>query len=185
MAVREILTFPNPLLQRKADPVPHIDAEIRTLMDDMLETMYHAHGIGLAAVQIGVHLRIAVMDIAGRDEEPQPRFFINPELSDFSEEINTYEEGCLSVPNPHISEEQPAISIYEPVQRPARCRVRYLDYNGEPKQLDCDGLLATCIQHEVDHLNGILFLQRLSRLKRSMIEKKLRKAYTQAQRRLA
>lgn len=185
MPIREILTFPNPLLHRAADPVSHIDAEIRTLMDDMLKTMYHARGIGLAAVQIGVHLRIAVMDLAGRDEKPRPRYFVNPELSDFSDEINTHEEGCLSVPNPQSSDEQHPISIYEPVQRPARCRVRFLDYNGEPQQLDCDGLLATCIQHEVDHLNGILFLRHLSRLKRSMIEKKLRKAHIQVQRNLA
>ena len=175
MAIREILTFPNPLLHRRAEAVAHIDAEIRALMEDMLETMYHARGIGLAAVQIGVHVRIAVMDLAGEGEKPKPMYFINPELSDFSDDINIHEEGCLSVPNPRPSEEHPGVSIYEPVRRPARCRVRFLDQHGEPRQLDCDGLLATCIQHEVDHLDGILFLRRLSRLKQSMLEKKLRK----------
>ena len=180
MAIREILTFPDPLLHRRAEPVGQVDGEIRSLMDDMLETMYDAQGIGLAAVQVGVHLRIAVMDLAREGEAPQPRHFVNPELSHFSEDINTYKEGCLSVPNPRPSEEHPGISIYEPVQRPARCRVRFLDYRGAPQQLDCDGLLATCIQHEVDHLDGVLFLQRLSRLKQSMIEKRLRKAHARA-----
>ena len=182
MAVREILTFPNPLLHRRAEPVAQVDGDIRALMDDMLETMYHAQGIGLAAVQVGVHLRIAVMDLAREGEPPQPRYFVNPRLSGFSEDLNTYQEGCLSVPNPRPSEDNPGISIYEPVQRPARCRVDFLDYDGAPQRLDCDGLLATCIQHEVDHLDGILFLQRLSRLKQSMLERRLRKAHARAAR---
>lgn len=182
MPVREILTFPNPLLHRRAEAVTQVDAATRALMDDMLETMYHARGIGLAAVQIGVHLRVAVMDLAGDGEEPQPRYFVNPELFDFSQEQNAYAEGCLSVPNPRPSEENPGASIYEEVRRPKRCRVRYLDYHGAPQTLDCDGLLATCIQHEVDHLDGKLFLHRLSRLKQSMIEKRLRKAHARSQR---
>ena len=180
MAIREILTFPNPLLHQVAEPVEGVTPDIQRLMDDMLETMYYANGIGLAAVQIGVHLRVAVIDLAREGEQPQ--YFVNPRLSNFSEEINAYNEGCLSVPNPNQTEENPSPSIYEPVQRPKTCRVDFLDYNGQPRQLECEGLFATCIQHEVDHLDGILYLQRLSRLKQSMIEKKLRKAHARAAR---
>ena len=182
MAIREILTFPNPLLHQAAKDVEEVTRDIQELMDDMLETMYHANGIGLAAVQIGVHLRIAVIDLAHQGESAEPQYFVNPKLSNFSEEINTYQEGCLSVLNPKQTEDNLVPSIYEPVQRPKTCRVDFLDYNGQPRQLECDGLFATCIQHEVDHLDGILFLQRLSRLKQSMIEKKLRKVHAQVTR---
>lgn len=170
MAIREILTFPNPLLLQVAEPVERVTSDIQKLMDDMLETMYSAGGFGLAAVQIGVHLRIVVMDLAREGETSQPRYFVNPQLSDFSEDTRVFQEGCLSVPN--LSQKS--------VERPEMCRVDFLDYNGEVRQLECDGLLATCIQHEVDHLDGILYFQRLSRLKRHRIEKSLRKDHERA-----
>ncbi len=164
MAVRSIITAPDPRLRQVSKPVSSVDDTVRALIDDMLETMYDAPGIGLAAVQIGVPLRIIVMDLAGKEEEPQPRFFINPEILDPSEEKETYEEGCLSVPD-----------FFEEVERPARCRVRYLDYNGAAQILEAEGLLATCIQHEMDHLEGVLFIDHLSRLKRELILRKLKK----------
>lgn len=188
MAVRKILTVPNPILKRVSAPVQAVTDETRALMDDMLETMYAANGIGLAAIQIGVAQRVIVMDLVGRQAEeeaaaqkaesekadkksvppisvsPEPRYFVNPELVWRSEEMAVYAEGCLSVPG-----------FFEEVERPARCRVRYLDYHGGLQEEDCSGLLATCIQHELDHVNGILFLDHLSRLKRDYILKKLRK----------
>lgn len=164
MAIREILTAPDPRLREVSKPVAKVTDEIRALMDDMLETMYEAPGIGLAAVQVGAPLRIVVMDLAGEDEEPEPRYFINPEIADPSEDLTVYEEGCLSVPE-----------FFEEVERPSRCRVKYLDYDGKPQVLDAEGLLATCIQHEMDHLEGILFIDHLSRLKRERILKKLKK----------
>lgn len=165
MAIREILTAPDPRLKQVSKPVERVDDELRRLMDDMLETMYAAPGIGLAAIQVGVPKQVIVMDLAREDEEPQPRYFVNPEILWTSDELTTYEEGCLSVPE-----------LYEDVDRPAQCRVRFLDYQGEIRELDCDGILATCIQHEMDHLNGVLFIDHLSKLKRSMILKKLTKA---------
>lgn len=164
MAVRDILTAPDPRLREVSKPVDAVDDGVRALMDDMLETMYAAPGIGLAAIQAGVPSRIIVMDLAREDEEPEPRFFVNPEIFDPSEEKAVYEEGCLSVPE-----------FYEEVERPARCTVRYLDYDGEPQVLEAEGLLATCIQHEMDHLEGVLFIDRLSRLKRDRILRKLKK----------
>lgn len=164
MAVRDILTAPDPRLREVSKPVDAVDDGVRALMDDMLETMYAAPGIGLAAIQAGVPSRIIVMDLAREDEEPEPRFFVNPEILDPSEEKAVYEEGCLSVPE-----------FYEEVERPARCTVRYLDYDGEPQVLEAEGLLATCIQHEMDHLEGVLFIDHLSRLKRDRILRKLKK----------
>ena len=166
MAVREILTAPDPRLRQKSTPVERVDDALRALMDDMLETMYKAPGIGLAAIQIGVPKRVIVMDLSPEGEEKRPLFFVNPEIIDPSEELGVYEEGCLSVPE-----------FYEEVERPAHCRVKYLDYNGEPQVMDADGLLATCIQHEMDHLEGVLFIDHLSRLKRDRILKKLKKEH--------
>lgn len=164
MALREILTAPNPRLRQKSAPVERVDDSLRALMDDMLETMYKAPGIGLAAIQVGVPLRVIVMDLAGEGEEKQPRYFVNPEILDPSPEQNVYEEGCLSVPE-----------FYEEVERPARCRIKFLNYRGDPQILDAEGLLATCIQHEMDHLEGVLFIDHLSRLKRDRILRKLKK----------
>ena len=164
MAIRPIITAPDPRLREVSKPVDIVNDEVRALMDDMLETMYDAPGIGLAAIQIGVPLRIIVMDLAAKDEEPAPRYFVNPEILDPSGDVSVYEEGCLSVPE-----------FFEEVERPAKCRVKYLDYNGEEKILDAEGLLATCIQHEMDHLEGVLFIDHLSRLKRDLILRKLKK----------
>jgi peptide deformylase len=164
MAIREILTVPDPRLRQKSAPVERVDDSLRALMDDMLETMYKAPGIGLAAIQVGVPLRVIVMDLAGEGEQKQPRYFVNPEILDPSPDVSVYEEGCLSVPE-----------FYEEVERPARCRIKFLDYQGQPQVLDAEGLLATCIQHEMDHLEGVLFIDHLSRLKRDRILKKLKK----------
>ncbi|MEM1102552.1 MAG: peptide deformylase [Pseudomonadota bacterium] len=166
MAVREILTAPDPRLRQVSAPVEAVDDDLRRLMDDMLETMYDAPGIGLAAIQIGVPKRVIVMDLADKEagEEPEPRYFVNPEILDPSDETKPYQEGCLSVPE-----------FFEDIERPAACRVTYLDYDGAPQTLDAEGLLAVCIQHEMDHLEGVLFIDHLSRLKRDTILKKLKK----------
>jgi len=164
MAIREILTAPDPRLRVVSKPVKTVDDDLRALMDDMLETMYDAPGIGLAAIQIGEPLRVIVMDLAGEGDEPEPRYFVNPKILDPAEETKPYEEGCLSVPD--FSEE---------IERPASCVVEYLDYNGEPQRLEAEGLLAVCIQHEMDHLEGVLFIDHLSRLKRDRILRKLKK----------
>jgi peptide deformylase len=164
MSIRPILTAPDARLRQVSKPVEKVDDALRALMDDMLETMYDAPGIGLAAIQVGAPLRVIVMDLAGEDEEPAPRYFVNPEILDPSEETNVYEEGCLSVPE-----------YFDEVERPARCRVKYLDYDGKEQVLDAEGLLATCIQHEMDHLEGVLFIDHLSRLKRERVLKKLKK----------
>jgi len=156
MAIRDILTVPNPVLKQVSTPVQGgVTDELRALMDDMLETMYDAPGIGLAAIQIGVPKRIIVMDLAGKDEEPAPQFFVNPEILWKSEELFSYEEGCLSIPE-----------VYDEVERPARVRIRYLDYDGKEVEEEAEGLYAVCIQHEMDHLEGVLFIDHLSRLKR-------------------
>jgi len=166
MAIREILTVPHPVLKQVSTPVAAVDDELRALMDDMLETMYDAPGIGLAAVQIGVPKRIIVMDLARSDEEPPaPRYFVNPEITWASEETLPYEEGCLSVPE-----------IYDEVERPARVKLRYLDYHGNQVEEDAEGLFAVCIQHEMDHLEGVLFIDHLSRLKRERAVAKVKKA---------
>lgn len=202
MAVRQIIEVPDKRLKTISTPIDAVSDDTRALMDDMLETMYAANGIGLAAIQIGVPQRVIVMDIApsspdeggdetsdknrgeNRDEEDDnapanredrydlsgledegPRYFVNPEIVWTCEEMNNYQEGCLSVPG-----------FYDDVERPAECRVKFLDYHGQEQEIHCEGLLATCIQHEMDHLNGIVFLDHLSRLKRQMVMKKIRKA---------
>ena len=164
MAIKTILTEPNKILRQKSLPVEKINKEIQTLMDDMLETMYAAPGIGLAAVQIGVPKKIIVLDIA-RDYEPKkPMYFINPEIVSSSKNKATYEEGCLSVPGQ-----------FAEIARSDQCSIKYLDYNGQKKELNAQGLLATCIQHEMDHLKGILFIDYLSKFKKTFIVKKLSK----------
>ena len=165
MTIREILTEPNKLLRQVSKPVDKVTKEEQILMDDMLETMYKANGIGLAAIQIGVPKRIIVMDISKNDQENNPMYFVNPVIKNKNKEFSTYEEGCLSVPNQ-----------FAEVDRPATCEIEYLDYYGEKKLLKAQGLLATCIQHEMDHLEGILFIDYLSKLKKSMIIKKLSKS---------
>ena len=164
MTVRKILTEPDPILRQKSQPVDKVDDLTRKLMDDMLETMYLAPGIGLAAIQIGVPKRIIVLDISKDPEKKEPMYFINPVIVSTSKNNITYEEGCLSVPGQ-----------FAEIDRPDRCHVKYLDYNGNYKELKSEGLLATCIQHEIDHLEGILFIDYLSNLKKSMIIKKLSK----------
>ena len=165
MALLPILVAPHPILKAKAKPVDAVDAEVRQMMDDMLETMYDAPGIGLAAPQIGVGSRVIVLDIAGEGEPKAPMAMVNPELTWVSDEDATYEEGCLSVPE-----------HYADVVRPARIRVAYLDRDGKKQELEAEGLLATVIQHEMDHLEGILFIDHLSNLKRNMILRKLLKS---------
>ena len=171
MAIRKILIEPNKILRKKSLRVENVDKDIQQLMDDMLETLYAAPGIGLAAIQVGVAKRVIVMDISrdrdrDKDKEPKknPMYFVNPEIVWKSEDKFTYEEGCLSVPNQ-----------FAEIDRPKQCHVRHLDYNGQPQELKADGLLSTCIQHEIDHLEGILFIDYLSKLKKEMIIKKLSK----------
>ncbi len=164
MTIKKILTEPNKILRQVSKPVEKVTKEEQILMDDMLETMYDANGIGLAAIQIGIPKRIIVMDIAKKDEDKKPMYFVNPIIKNKNKDLSTYEEGCLSVPNQ-----------FAEVDRPSTCTVEYLDYNGEKKILEANELLATCIQHEMDHLEGILFIDYLSKLKKSMIIKKLSK----------
>ena len=164
MAIRSIITEPNKLLRQVSKPVSKVGKKEQDLMKDMLETMYAANGIGLAAIQVGIPQRIIVMDICKEKNKKEPRFFVNPIIKNKDPFKATYEEGCLSVPNQ-----------FAEVDRPSKCEVEYLDYNGEKKILKAEGLLATCIQHEMDHLEGILFIDYLSKLKKSMIIKKLSK----------
>ena len=169
MTIQKILTEPNKILREKSLRVENVDKDIQRLMDDMLETLYAAPGIGLAAIQVGVAKRVIVMDISrdrNKDKEPKknPMYFVNPEIVWKSEDKFTYEEGCLSVPNQ-----------FAEIDRPKQCHVKHLDYNGHPQELKADGLLSTCIQHEIDHLEGILFIDYLSKLKKEMIIKKLSK----------
>ena len=164
MAVKTILTEPNKLLRKVSKPVEKVTKEEQKLMDDMLDTMYAANGIGLAAIQIGVPKRIIVMDLSKDPNKKEPRYFVNPIIKNKNPKKSTYEEGCLSVPNQ-----------FAEIDRPSQCDVEYLDYNGNKKILHAEGLLATCIQHEMDHLEGILFIDYLSKLKKSMIIKKLSK----------
>ena len=164
MAVKTILTEPNKLLRQISKNVEFVGKEEQQLMNDMLETMYAANGIGLAAIQIGIPKRIIVMDISKNENKKEPRFFVNPQIKNRDELKSTYEEGCLSVPNQ-----------FAEIDRPKKCEVEYLDYNGVKKNLKAEGLLATCIQHEMDHLDGLLFIDYLSKLKKSMIIKKLSK----------
>lgn len=164
MAILPIVTVPDPILKTISAPVERVDDALRSLMDDMLDSMYNAPGIGLAAVQVGRPVRVLVLDLAPEGEEPSPQFFINPEITWTSEEMATYNEGCLSVP------EQ-----YADIDRPAECKLTYLDYDGVEQDVHADGLFATCIQHEMDHLNGIVFIDYLSSLKRSMTVRKVKK----------
>jgi len=164
MALREILVVPNPVLKEISTPVEAVTDEVRALMDDMLETMYAAPGIGLAAVQIGVPKRIIVMDLAREDEPKAPKYYVNPEITWASEETLPYEEGCLSVPE-----------IYDAVERPVKVKLKYLDYDGKPVEEEAEGLFAVCIQHEMDHLEGVLFIDHLSRLKRERAVAKVKK----------
>ena len=164
MTVKTILTEPNKLLRQISKPVEKVGKEEQLLMNDMLETMYSANGIGLAAIQIGIPKRIIVMDLSKNENKKEPRYFVNPKIKNKDTLKSTYEEGCLSVPNQ-----------FAEIDRPKKCEVEYLDYNGEKKILKAEGLLATCIQHEMDHLEGILFIDYLSKLKKSMIIKKLSK----------
>ena len=164
MAIKKIITEPNKILRQKSLPVNNVSIEEKRLMDDMLDTMYDANGIGLAAIQIGVPKRIIVMDISKNEEKNNPMYFVNPIIKNKNTETSTYEEGCLSVPN-----------FFAEVDRPKKCDVEYLDYDGKKKILNAEGLLATCIQHEMDHLEGILFIDYLSKLKKEIILKKLSK----------
>jgi peptide deformylase len=161
MAIRPILVLPDSKLRQVSEPVAVVDDATRELMDDMVETMHDAPGIGLAAIQIGVPKRIVVLDLAKKDEPPQPQYFLNPEIVWSSEDKSVYEEGCLSIPE-----------YYEDVERPARVRARYLDRDGAPQEIEAEGLAATALQHEIDHLNGVLFIDHISRLKRDRVIKK-------------
>ncbi|MBR9825982.1 MAG: peptide deformylase [Alphaproteobacteria bacterium] len=164
MAIREIITVPDPRLKEISKPVEAVTDETRQLMDDMLETMYEADGIGLAAIQVGVPQRIIVMDLSGPEERAEPRFFVNPVLSDPSEGKTPYDEGCLSVPG-----------YYETIERPSTIKLTYLDYDGNEVEEIAEGMFATCIQHEMDHLEGVLFIDYLSRLKRQRAVQKVKK----------
>jgi peptide deformylase len=165
MAVRDILIIPDKRLRLKSESVKTVDKTVRTLIDDMFETMYAAPGIGRAAIQVGVPQRVVTMDLAKKDEPKQPQVFINPEVVWASDEKATYEEGCLSIPE-----------YYEEVERPRSVKVKYLDLDLKPQELEADGLLATCLQHEIDHINGVLFIDHISKLKRDMVMKKFKKA---------
>jgi peptide deformylase len=169
MALRDIIILPDRRLRLVSKPVATIDGDVRKLVEDMFEAMYAAPGIGLAAIQLGLPLRVVTMDLSKKEAEAQPRAFVNPEIVWSSEEKSVYEEGCLSIPE-----------IHEDVERPARVKVRYLDLDGRPHEEDAEGLFAICIQHEVDHLNGTLFIDRISKLKRDRIIKKFTKAAKRA-----
>jgi len=164
MALRQILTEPNEILRKKSLPVDSVDKDLQILMDDMLETMYAAPGIGLAAIQVGIPKRVIVLDIEQKEGNKKPLFLVNPEIIQKSKNLSTYEEGCLSVPGQ-----------FAEIDRPDKCHIKYLDYYGEKKEINAEGMLATCIQHEMDHLEGILFIDYLSKLKKTMIIKKLSK----------
>ena len=162
MSQRKIVIEPDPILRKESAPIEKVDNDLRKLLDDMLETMYAAPGIGLAAVQVGILKRLIVIDISKDKEKKNPLFLINPEIVSKSKNTSMYEEGCLSLPG-HFAE----------IERPSECQINFLDYNGKKKEITAQGLLSTCIQHEVDHLNGILFIDYLSKLKKDMIIKKL------------
>lgn len=169
MALREIITLPDPRLRLVSEPVKAIDAEVRKLAEDMLETMYEAPGIGLAAIQVGVPKRLITLDLAKKDEPKAPQVFINAEVISASDERGTYEEGCLSIPD-----------YYDQVERPASVTVRFMDLDGKVQEIEAGGLLATCLQHEIDHINGVLFIDHLSKLKRDRVTKKFAKAAKRA-----
>ena len=165
MAVRDIIILPDKRLRQKSDPVKAVDAEVRALVEDMFETMYKAPGVGLAAIQIGVARRIVTVDTAKKDEPKDPQVFINPEVVWTSDEKNTYEEGCLSIPE-----------YYEEVERPSEVKVRFMNLEGKTQEIAANGLLATVLQHEIDHTNGVLFIDHISKLKRDRVIKKFAKA---------
>ncbi|MBO9122478.1 MULTISPECIES: peptide deformylase [unclassified Rhizobium] len=165
MTIKPLIILPDPLLRQVSKPIERVDSDLQRLADDMLETMYDAPGIGLAAIQIGVARRMLVIDVAREGEEKQPLVFINPEIVSSSDERSVYEEGCLSIPD-----------YYAEVERPATVGVKYLDRDGKEQTMEADSLLATCLQHEIDHLNGVLFIDHISRLKREMVIKKFTKA---------
>jgi len=165
MTVREIIKLPDKRLRLVSEPVKRIDASLRKLVEDMFETLYAAPGIGLAGIQVGVAKRVIIMDLSKKDDTRKPEVFINPEITWASEEKSSYEEGCLSIPE-----------YYEEVERPAVVKVKYLDLEGKSREVEAGGLLATCLQHEIDHLNGILFIDHISKLKRDRITKKFAKA---------
>jgi len=169
MALRDILILPDKRLRQVSDPVKKIDASLRKLIEDMFETMYDAPGIGLAAIQIGAPKRVITMDLAKKEEPRNPQGFINPEIVWTSQEKATYEEGCLSIPE-----------YYDDVERPAQVKLKYLDLEGKPREVEANGLFATCLQHEIDHLNGVLFIDHLSKLKRDRVLKKFTKAAKRA-----
>ena len=169
MALREILILPDKRLRLVSEPVKAIDASLKKLVEDMFETMYDAPGIGLAAIQVGVPQRIVTMDLSKKDEDKERRVFINPEIVWSSDEVRVHEEGCLSIPE-----------FYEEVERPAQVRVTYLDLAGKAQEIEASGLLATCLQHEIDHTNGVLFIDHISKLKRDRITKKFAKAAKRA-----
>lgn len=164
MTIKPLIILPDPLLRQQSTPIERVDSDALRLADDMLETMYDAPGIGLAAIQIGVPRRMLVIDISREDEDRKPVIFINPEILKVSDELSTYEEGCLSIPD-----------YYAEVERPAVLTVKYVGRDGKEQTIEADGLLATCLQHEIDHLNGILFIDHISRLKRDMVIKKFTK----------
>lgn len=165
MTIKPLIILPDPVLRQVSKPIERVDADIQRLSNDMLETMYDAPGIGLAAIQIGVARRMLVIDLSKEGEEKQPLVFINPEIVSSSDERSVYEEGCLSIPD-----------YYAEVERPAQVTVKYLDREGKERSVEADGLLATCLQHEIDHLNGVLFIDHISRLKREMVIKKFTKS---------
>ena len=165
MAVREIIKLPDKRLRLKSEPVKQVDSGIRKLVDDMFDTMYKAPGIGLAAIQIGVGKRVVTLDLSKKEDNQEPQVFINPEITWKSEKTAKYEEGCLSIPE-----------YYEEVERPAEVKVKYLDLDGKKHEIEAKGLLATCLQHEIDHINGVLFIDHLSKLKRDRVIKKFAKA---------
>jgi peptide deformylase len=164
MTIKPLIILPDPVLRQLSKPVERVDADLRKLADDMLETMYDAPGIGLAAIQIGIPLRLLVIDLAKEGEEPAPMVVVNPEIVHSSDERSTYEEGCLSIPD-----------YYAEVERPATVRAKFLDREGKQQEIAAEGLLATCLQHEIDHLNGVLFIDHISRLKRDMVMRKFKK----------
>jgi peptide deformylase len=164
MAIKPLIILPDPILRQVSKPVEHVDDQVRKFAADMLDTMYDAPGIGLAAIQVGEPLRMLVIDLAKKDEEPDPQVFINPEVLESSDERSVYEEGCLSIPD-----------YYAEVERPAAVRVKYLDREGKEREIAAEGLMATCLQHEIDHLNGVLFIDHISKLKRDMVVKKFKK----------
>jgi len=164
MTIKPIIYLPDPILRQQSLPVERVDSELKGFVEDMLETMYEAPGIGLAAIQVGVPRRLLVIDIAGKDEDPNPQVFINPELVATGDDTSVYEEGCLSIPD-----------YYADVERPASVTVKHLDRDGKLQTTEADGLLATCLQHEIDHLNGVLFIDHISKLKRDMVVRKFTK----------